>query len=52
MKKRITALALALVMALSVCMTAAPISNVQAKEYDAQVQEDNSQEAAETNLQC
>ncbi len=48
MKKRITASALALVMALSVCVTATPISNVQAKEYDAQVQEDNSQEAAET----
>ena len=48
MKKRITASALALVMALSVCITAMPISNVQAKENDAQVQEDNSQEAAET----
>ena len=53
MKKRITASALALVMALSVCVTATPISNVQAKENDVQENENvvQAQDADSINWQ-
>ena len=52
-KKRITASALALVMALSVCVIAMPISNVQAKENDVQENENvvQAQDADSINWQ-